>query len=212
MNNTERLCGALIGNVITTAGWLQDMENIVSIVCCIAGFIITLITCVIVPVWKKILEAKKDGNITPDELGEIADTLQDGINSIKPKDPNLDKDKKNQYNILENPGVFLSASGSLHGVRNMSKLEELKQMVAELFEQATDTTTIQKSAVVGAKIDEIAKEEQELVDKHAELIKEYRQAVIHSSFKPDGHNPEPTPSFDGDSFIANWMANQQKQK
>ena len=94
----------------------------------------------------------------------------------------------------------------------MSKLEELKEMVADLFEQATDTTTIQKSAVVGAKIDEIAKEEQELVDKHAELIKEYRQAVIHSSFKPDGHNPEPTPSFDGDSFIANWMANQQKQK
>ena len=75
----------------------------------------------------------------------------------------------------------------------MSKLEELKQMVAELFEQATDTTTIQKSAVVGAKIDEIAKEEQELVDKHAELLKEYRQAVIHSSFKPDGHTPDPTP-------------------
>ena len=43
MNNAEKLCGALIGNVITTAGWLQDMENIVSIVCCIAGFIITLI-------------------------------------------------------------------------------------------------------------------------------------------------------------------------
>ena len=95
MNNTEKLCGALIGNVITTAGWLQDMENIVSIVCCIAGFIITLITCVIVPVWKKIAEAKKDGKITPDELGEIADTLQDGINSIKTEDPNLDKDKKN---------------------------------------------------------------------------------------------------------------------
>ena len=110
MNNTEKLCGAIIGNVVTTAGWLQDMENIVSIVCCIAGFLITLITCVIVPVWKKILEAKKDGKITPDELGEIAGTLQDGLEKI---DPNLDKDKKNQYNILENPGVFLSASGSL---------------------------------------------------------------------------------------------------
>ena len=58
------------------------MENIVSIVCCIAGLIITLITCVIVPVWKKIAEAKKDGVITPDELDEIADTLQDGIDSI----------------------------------------------------------------------------------------------------------------------------------
>ena len=92
MNNTEKLCGALIGNVVSTAGWLQDMENIVSIVCCILGLIITFITCVIVPVWKKILDAKKDGKITPDELGEIAGTLQDGLEKI---DPNLDKDKKN---------------------------------------------------------------------------------------------------------------------
>lgn len=82
MNETEKLLGALIGNAVSTAGWLQDMENIVSIVCCIAGLIITLITCVIVPVWKKIAEAKKDGVITPDELDEIADTLQDGIDSI----------------------------------------------------------------------------------------------------------------------------------
>ena len=82
MSESEKLLGALIGNAVSTAGWLQDMENIVSIVCCIAGLIITLITCVIVPVWKKMAEAKKDGVITPDELDEIADTLQDGIDSI----------------------------------------------------------------------------------------------------------------------------------
>ena len=82
MSESEKLLGALIGNAVSTAGWLQDMENIVSIICCIAGLIITLITCVIVPVWKKIAEAKKDGKITPDELDEIADTLQDGIDSI----------------------------------------------------------------------------------------------------------------------------------
>ena len=83
MSESEKLLGALIGNAVSTAGWLQDMENIVSIVCCIAGLIITLITCVIVPVWKKIAEAKKDGVITPDELDEIADTLQDGLDQIK---------------------------------------------------------------------------------------------------------------------------------
>ena len=86
MNNTEKLCGALIGNVVTTAGWLQDMENIVSIVCCIAGLLITIVTCVIVPVWKKISKAKEDGKITPDELQEIADTLKDGIDNIKKED------------------------------------------------------------------------------------------------------------------------------
>ena len=82
MSESEKLLGALIGNAVSTAGWLQDMENIVSIVCCIAGLIITLITCVIVPVWKKIADAKKDGVLTPDELDEIANTLQDGLDKI----------------------------------------------------------------------------------------------------------------------------------
>ena len=83
MSNTDKLCGAIIGNVVATAGWLQDMENIVSIVCCIAGFLITLVTCVIVPLWKKIQSAKEDGKLTPDELQDIADTLKDGIDQIK---------------------------------------------------------------------------------------------------------------------------------
>ena len=82
MIESEKLLGALIGNAVSTAGWLQDMENIVSIVCCIAGLIITLITCVIVPVWKKIADAKKDGVLTPDELDGIADALQDGLDQI----------------------------------------------------------------------------------------------------------------------------------
>ena len=83
MSESEKLLGALIGNAVSTAGWLQDMENIVSIVCCIARLIITLITCVSVPVWKKIAEAKKDGVLTPDELDGIADALQDGLDQIK---------------------------------------------------------------------------------------------------------------------------------
>ena len=74
---------ALLGNVLSVGGWLADLENIVSIVCCIAGFLITFVTCVVVPVWKKIRDAKTDGELTPDELNEIAGTLQDGIDQIK---------------------------------------------------------------------------------------------------------------------------------
>ena len=37
----------------------------------------------------------------------------------------------------------------------MNKLEELKNYVAELFSAATDKTTIEKSAVVNQKIEEI---------------------------------------------------------
>lgn len=75
--------GALLGNVLSVGGWLADLENIVSIVCCIAGFMITFVTCVIVPVWKKVRDAKKDGELSPEELDEIAGTLQDGIDSIR---------------------------------------------------------------------------------------------------------------------------------
>lgn len=75
--------GALLGNVLSVGGWLADLENIVSIVCCIAGFMITFVTCVIVPVWKKIRDAKADGELSPDELNEIAGTLQDGIDHIR---------------------------------------------------------------------------------------------------------------------------------
>ena len=49
----------------------------------IAGLLITIVTCVIVPLWKKINKAKEDGKITPDELQEITDTLKDGIEQIK---------------------------------------------------------------------------------------------------------------------------------
>lgn len=75
--------GALLGNVLSVGGWLADLESIVSIICCVAGFMITLITCVIVPVWKKIRDAKADGKLDPEELDEIAGTLQDGIDKIK---------------------------------------------------------------------------------------------------------------------------------
>ena len=75
--------GALVGNVLSVGGWLADLESIVSIVCCIAGFMITFVTCIIVPVWKKIRDAKEDGELSPDELQGIADTLQDGIDKIK---------------------------------------------------------------------------------------------------------------------------------
>ena len=75
--------GVLLGNILSVGGWLADLENIVSIVCCVAGFMITFVTCVIVPVWKKIREANEDGDLSPDELNEIAGTLQDGIDHFR---------------------------------------------------------------------------------------------------------------------------------
>ena len=82
MENFKRI-GAFVCNALAVGGLLADLESIVSIICCIAGFLITFVTCVIVPVWKKIRKAKEDGKIEPDELNEIAGTLQDGIDHIR---------------------------------------------------------------------------------------------------------------------------------
>lgn len=82
MEDFKRI-GALIGNALSVGGWLADLESIVSIICCVAGFLITFVTCVVVPVWKKIRDAKVDGKLDPEELDEIAGTLQDGIDQIK---------------------------------------------------------------------------------------------------------------------------------
>ena len=82
MENFKRI-GAFVGNALSVGGLLADLESIVSIICCIAGFLITFVTCVIVPVWKKIRKAKEDGKIEPDELNEIAGSLQDGIDHIR---------------------------------------------------------------------------------------------------------------------------------
>lgn len=66
----------------------------------------------------------------------------------------------------------------------MSKLDELKDYVSKLFEQATEKEIIEKSAVVSSKIDEIASEQKKQEDDYNALLKDYKDVVIHSSFKP----------------------------
>ena len=86
MDNTYKFVGGITGTVISSAGCLTDMENIVSMVCAIIGLLVTIVTCVIVPVWRKIAKASEDGEVTPDELDDIANTLKDGISKIDHKE------------------------------------------------------------------------------------------------------------------------------
>lgn len=66
----------------------------------------------------------------------------------------------------------------------MNKLEELRQYVSKLFESATEKSIIEQSAVVSSKIDEIASEQKKQEDDYNALLKDYKDVVIHSSFKP----------------------------
>lgn len=89
----------------------------------------------------------------------------------------------------------------------MTQLDELKQFVAQLFDAATDKTIIEKSAVVNQKIDEIAKEQETKDKEYRELLKDYKDAVLHTSFKPNpGDNSGGVPgSFDPEAAFKQFF-------
>lgn len=73
-------CVSALGINVTN---IADTESIVSIVCTIIGLIITIITCLIIPIVKWHRKSKADGKISSKELEEGMETLKDGLNTIK---------------------------------------------------------------------------------------------------------------------------------
>lgn len=96
--NVWKGAGGLFGTMLSAMGIssTQDIESITSIVCTIIGLLITITSCVIIPVAKKILSAKKDGKITPDEATDILDTLDKGMKDLDPKKKEEEKKEDNK--------------------------------------------------------------------------------------------------------------------
>lgn len=95
MVDDKVLTGGAVGTVLSVAGTglsVTELQQIISIICTIIGLLITITTAVIIPIWKSIRDAKKDGKITPEELEDIAKTAKDGIDKIEDelKDNNED--------------------------------------------------------------------------------------------------------------------------
>ncbi len=67
----------------------------------------------------------------------------------------------------------------------MGKLDELKQLVAESFQAATEQQDIERLAKINNAIEEVSKEQDVLVAKNAELIKSYKDVIAHTSFQVD---------------------------
>ena len=67
----------------------------------------------------------------------------------------------------------------------MTKLEELRQLVAESFKEATEKQDIERLAKINNAIEDVSKEQDELIAKNADLIKSYKDLVQHTSFKAD---------------------------
>ena len=96
--NVWKGAGGLFGTMLSAMGIssTQDIESITSIVCTIIGLLITITSCVIIPIAKKILSAKKDGKITPDEATDILDTLDKGLKDLDPKKKEEEKKEDNK--------------------------------------------------------------------------------------------------------------------
>ena len=97
-DNVWKGTGGLFGTMLSAMGIssTQDIESITSIVCTIIGLLITITSCVIIPVAKKIIEAKKDGKITHDEATDILDTLDKGLKDLDPKKKEEEKKEDNK--------------------------------------------------------------------------------------------------------------------
>lgn len=71
-----------------------------------------------------------------------------------------------------------------------SALDKLKIMVADMFKDAKEKTVIEQSAMLNNTIQEAEKENKQLLDRNAELLKSYKDLVQHTSFdeKPAAQN------------------------
>ena len=96
----------------------------------------------------------------------------------------------------------------------MTKLEELKKYVADLFGAATDKTIIEKSAVVSQKIEEVEQEQTQLRSDYQKLLTDYKDVVLHTSFKPSsGDNSGGVPgSFDPDAAFKQFFIDAANKK
>ena len=79
----------------------------------------------------------------------------------------------------------MSSENLLYGVQiDMATLEELRKHIADLFAAAEDKNIISQAAVVSNKIDELEAEQNKEKENYNKLLNDYKDVVLHSSFKP----------------------------
>ena len=64
-----------------------------------------------------------------------------------------------------------------------SKLEQLRAVVAQAFENATSKEQIEQVVKINQTIDEVEQEQKDLIDQNADLIKSYKELIKHTSFR-----------------------------
>ena len=90
-------------------------------------------------------------------------------------------------------------------------LDALRNSIAELFEKAEDQETIKKFAVVENELNKAQEALDQKDQKEMELLKDLKDAYMHSSVKPEpGKNPMNEDigagGFNPDDFFSNFFA------
>lgn len=78
--------GGVIGSGVSASSVAlssAEVDHIVSIVCAIIGVIITLVSCLLIPLIKWYKKAKEDGKISKEELEEGKEIVSNGIEEVK---------------------------------------------------------------------------------------------------------------------------------
>lgn len=92
MSNEKNFIGGIAGCIVSFSGLsLEQANQIVSLICGILGLVITIVSCIVIPVWKKVRDAMKDKKITQEEAEDITNTLKDGLDKLKEEEKNSKK-------------------------------------------------------------------------------------------------------------------------
>lgn len=84
--NSSKLITGTVGILISSLGYqisLDEVNQIVSIVCSILGILITFLGVVVVPFIKKLKDAKSDGKVTIDEVEDIIEDTKKNLDDFK---------------------------------------------------------------------------------------------------------------------------------
>ena len=95
MKDEMKLFGGAAGTMISSAGiTIADINEWVSLFCSLIGIIITITTCIVLPLIAKIKNAAEDGKVTGDEIEDINNTLKQGVEETNKVLDNKAKRKK----------------------------------------------------------------------------------------------------------------------
>ena len=94
----KRILGSIIGNILSVVGVslsLEQINQIVSIICMVVGLLITIVCSIVIPVVKWWKTAKADGHIDESELDELGNILQSGKEDVQKEKEKGDRNEQN---------------------------------------------------------------------------------------------------------------------